>query len=166
MEFWDAYTRDEKLTDKVLVRGTPIPEGLYHLTCEVLVRHVDGTYLCMKRSEKKHLYPGYYEATSGGAAQRGENPLQCIRRELREETGIICENFEQVGHNISHDTIYYEFACTVDCDKDSIVLQEGETTAYRWMMEEEFIAFLNSDQAIDRQRARFERYFRRLGYLA
>ena len=32
MEFWDAYTRDEKLTDKVLVRGTPIPEGLYHLT--------------------------------------------------------------------------------------------------------------------------------------
>ena len=43
MELWDAYTKDGKLTDKVLVRGEPIQEGLYHLTCEVLVRHVDGT---------------------------------------------------------------------------------------------------------------------------
>ena len=84
MERWDAYTRDGELTDKVLVRGTPIPEGLYHMTCEVLVRHVDGTYLCMKRSDAKHLYPGYYEATSGGAAQRGEDKWQCIKRGLRQ----------------------------------------------------------------------------------
>ena len=35
MELWDAYTRDGKLTDQVLVRDEPVPEGLYHLTCEV-----------------------------------------------------------------------------------------------------------------------------------
>ena len=165
MELWDAYTKDGKLTDKVLVRGEPIQEGLYHLTCEVLVRHADGTYLCMKRATAKPVYPGYYEATSGGAALRGENPLQCIKRELREETGIVCEEFELVGYYVSRNTIYYSFVCTVDCDKDSVMLQEGETEGYKWMTEEEFIAHINSDKVVDTQKVRFADYFTKLGYL-
>lgn len=165
MELWDAYTKDGKLTDQVLVRDEPVPEGLYHLTCEVLVRHTDGKYLCMKRASTKRMYPGYYETTSGGSALQGENPLQCIRRELREETGIDCEEFEQVGKYISRDTIYYEFACTVDCDKDSIVLQEGETEGYKWMTGEEFAAHINSNRVIDTQKERFAEYFRKLGYM-
>lgn len=165
MELWDAYTKDGKLTDKVLVRGEPIQEGLYHLTCEVLVRHADGTYLCMKRAAAKPVYPGYYEATSGGVALRGENPLQCIKRELREETGIVCEEFELVGYYVSRNTIYYSFVCTVDCDKDSVMLQEGETEGYKWMTEEEFIAHINSDKVVDTQKVRFADYFTKLGYL-
>lgn len=49
MEKWNAYKKDGTLTDIILVRDEPIPEGLYHLVCEVLVRHVDGSYLCMYR---------------------------------------------------------------------------------------------------------------------
>ena len=33
MELWDAYDRDEKRTGGELVRGEPIPDGLYHLVC-------------------------------------------------------------------------------------------------------------------------------------
>ena len=53
MELWDAYDRDEKRTGGELVRGEPIPDGLYHLVCEVLVRHADGDYLLMKRARSK-----------------------------------------------------------------------------------------------------------------
>ena len=126
----------------------------------------DGTYLCMKRAVTKSAYPGYYEATSGGAALRGETPLQCIKRELREETGIVCEEFEQVGYYVSRNTIYYSFACTVDCDKASVTLQEGETEGYKWMTEEEFIRFVNSDRMIDTQKKRFREYFAKLGYIS
>jgi len=42
MEIWDAYTREGKPTGKTLVRGEAISDGLYHMVCEVLVRHKDG----------------------------------------------------------------------------------------------------------------------------
>ena len=42
MEIWDAYLRDGTKAGVDLVRGEPIPEGLYHLVSDVLVRHRDG----------------------------------------------------------------------------------------------------------------------------
>ena len=111
MEKWNAYTRDGKLTDTVLYRGKPIPKGLYHVACEILIRHKDGDYLLMKRSVLKRDYGGMYEAGAGGA------------------------------------------------------MQYGETEGYKWVSEEEFIAFVNSADMIDRSRARLDAYFRTLGYV-
>ena len=38
---------------------------MYHLVCEVIVKHTDGTYLLMQRDKNKH-YGEYWEATAGG----------------------------------------------------------------------------------------------------
>lgn len=167
MEKWNAYTRDGALTDKVLVRGEPIPEGLYHLACDVLVRHKDGSYLCMQRALTKDAYPGFYEATAGGSALIGEDAYACIKRELEEETGIVCDEFEEMSCTVYDEdqTIFYCFTCTVDCDKASVTLQEGETEAYVWMSETEFIEFVGSDKIIDRQKRRYLEYFKKLGYI-
>ena len=70
-----------------------------------------------------------------------------------------------MGYYVSRNTIYYSFVCTVDCDKDSVMLQEGETEGYKWMTEEEFIAHINSDKVVDTQKVRFADYFTKLGYL-
>ena len=32
---------------------------------------------------------------------------------------------------------YVEYLCVTDCDKDSIILQEGETIAYKWATADE-----------------------------
>lgn len=167
MELWDAYTRDGVLTGETLVRDQPIPDGRYHIVCEVLVRHADGEYLCMKRSMKKPNFPGYYEATAGGSALKGEDKWMCIRRELEEETGIRCEDFTEVGVTITDEghCIFYSFVCTVDWPKDAIRLQEGETEDYRWMSEEEFTAFVNSDAMVPSQKRRIAPYLMELGYL-
>ena len=58
MELWDAYDKDGRRTGGTLVRGEAIADGLYHLVCEVLVRHKDGSYLCMQRAQSKKGYPG------------------------------------------------------------------------------------------------------------
>ena len=55
MEKWNAYTKDGKITDKILIRGEDLPTGLYHMVCEALVRHVDGSYLLMKRALSKPM---------------------------------------------------------------------------------------------------------------
>ena len=68
MEIWDGYNKDGTLAGVDIVRGEPIPEGLYFLTVEILVRHVDGDYLLMHRSPEKSVFPDYLEATAGGGA--------------------------------------------------------------------------------------------------
>lgn len=53
MELWDAY--DEKLNKiegMTLVRGEEVPDGVFHLVCEIIVRHTDGTYLLICGSAK------------------------------------------------------------------------------------------------------------------
>ena len=166
MELWDAYTRNGAKTGGVLVRGQRMWPGIYHMVCEVLVRHVDGSFLCMIRSRQKPNYPLYPECTAGGSALLGEDPLQCIRRELR-ETGIECDKFEQVNVTVRdcYATIFYSYVCTVDWPKDRITLQEGETEAYQWLSEEEFIELLNSGRMIPGQPERMEGWFRKMGYL-
>lgn len=165
MEVWDGYLADGSLAGMDLVRGEPIPKGLYHLVCEILVRHIDGDYLLMQRSFDKPNYGGCYEATAGGSALKGEDRVICARRELLEETGITAKELEEIGCYISNNTIYYNFLCVTDQDKSSVTLQKGETIAYKWINESEFIDFINSDDMIDDQKIRYNNYFKKMGYI-
>lgn len=167
MEKWDAYDQNGLKTGDILIRGEVIPDGLYHLVCEVLVQHTDGDYLLMKRSSAKPNHPGEYEATAGGSALMGEDKLQCVRRELFEETGIICVDFTELGLEISdkNQCIFYNFICTVNCDKSAITLQEGETEGFKWLSEADFIKFVNSGEMIPSQKRRYGRFLREMGYI-
>lgn len=165
MEIWDGYFADGTLADTDLIRGEEIPKGLYHLVCEIIVRHVDGDYLLMQRDFNKEGYPGYFEVTAGGSALKGEDKLACAKRELLEETGIVADSFEEIGCFRSENTIYYNFLCVTDWDKSKITLQEGETISYQWIGEKDFVDFINSAEMIDVQRNRYEPFFRKMGYV-
>ena len=165
MEIWDAYYADGTLAHRTLTRGQPIPEGLYHLSCDILVRHTDGDYLLMQRDTAKPNYGGWWEVTAGGSALLGEDKLSCAMRELQEETGISHGTFTEIGRSIIQDTIYHQFLCTTDWDKTAVTLQPGETMDYQWLHEEAFIAFINSDRMIPRQYERYRDFFTHMGYL-
>lgn len=165
MEVWDAYLRDGTPANRDLLRGEPIPEGLYHLACDILVRHADGDYLLMLRSEAKPNYGGWYEATAGGSALKGEDSLTCAQRELGEETGITIGQLTRISQCIIRDTIYHQYLCITDQPKDAVTLQPGETSGFRWLSEQDFAAFVRSDRMIPRQRERYRPYLTRMGWL-
>lgn len=167
MELWDAYTREGEKTGEILVRDEPIPAGRYHLVCEVLVQHTDGDFLCMIRSREKPNYPLYPECTAGGSALRGEDSLDCIRRELREETGIEWEDFSLIGTSVreASASLFHTYFARVDWPKDQIGLQKGETEAFAWLSEEQFISLIRSGRMIPEQFARMKDYYEIMGYL-
>ncbi|MBQ2720115.1 MAG: NUDIX domain-containing protein [Clostridia bacterium] len=164
-EIWDGYYFDGTSAFTDIVRGEKIPEGLYHLVSEILVRHTDGDFLLMLRDPSKENYGGFYEASCGGSALKGEDSLMCASRELYEETGIRSDKFEQIGRFVSHDTIYFNYLCVTDCDKRSITLQIGETAGYKWVNEDEFVGFVNSNKMIDVQKTRYMPYLKKQGYI-
>lgn len=142
MELWDAYLEDGSLAGRDLTRGQPVPKGLYHLVCCVLVRHADGTFLLMKRAAGKETWPGMYEASAGGSALKGETGEQAARRELYEETGIRAQRLTKLYARKGPHTLYEGFLCEVDGAKDEIVLQPGETEGYRWAARDELLQML------------------------
>ena len=166
-EIWDLYDIDGNPAGLTMVRGGKAPEGLYHMVCEVLVRHTDGDYLLMHRCATKPNYPDFWEGTAGGSALRGEDMLACIRRELREETGIEVGGFTLVARNLNplESGIFYSFTCVTDWDKTAVTIQEGETDAFRWVSEGEFVEFVNSGRMIDLQYERWKDWFSKMGYL-
>ena len=165
MEIWDAYKADGTLAGVDIIRGENIPDGLYFLAVEILVIHTDGDYLLMQRSYDKPAFPGYFEATAGGAAQKGESPIEAAFRELREETGIVADKLTELKHMLYKKMLCYQYLCITDCDKKSVTLQDGETISYKWVSEKDFINFINSGEMIPTQKERHTEYFKQLGYL-
>ena len=156
MEVWDAYNKEfEKIEGMTLIRGEAIPDGVYHLVSDVIVRHADGTYLLMQRDSRKH-FGGMWEATAGGSALTREGPLACAIRELREETGIESEALTEVGRvvNDHNHTLYVEFLCVTDCEKEQVTLQEGETSAFRWVTKDELVS-MKKDELVTERMQRF-----------
>ena len=160
MEKWDAYDKDfNKIENMVLIRGELIPNSVYHLVCDIAVKHIDGTYLLMQRSKNKH-FGGMWELTAGGSAIQGESPLECAIRELKEETGIKTEKLTEIGSVVSDEThsIYFEFLCVIDIDKKSIILQEDETQDFKWVNKEEIVK-MNSNNLITKRMQLFLKDF-------
>ena len=149
MEIWDAYNSNfEKIEGVTLVRGEEdkIPDGFYHIVNHILVRHKDGTYLLMQRSPCK-TYPNMWEPTAGGSALKGETALESAFRELREETGIIASELQELDRTINPEThsAHVRYLCVTDCDKNSVQLQEGETCAFKWATAEEILSMPDSE---------------------
>ena len=168
MEIWDLYDRDGNVTGETWERKHGnyhmIPDGRYHLVCDILVKHVDGTYLLTKRHMCKDVYPGYWEASAGGSAVCGEDPITCANRELFEETGIRTGKLELINltfRDRSHSMIY-SYLTVVDCDKDSVVLQEGETTEYKWVDAAGLLEYVDSDLSIKTHNDRYATYYEQL----
>ena len=168
MEIWDLYDRDGRKTGRTWERTfggyNHIPEGYYHMVVDILVQHADGTFLLTKRDMSKDVYPGYWEASAGGSALAGEEPLEAAKRELFEETGLTALSMELVSHTFrdkSH-SMFYSYLAVVDSDKDSVVLQEGETVDYKWVDNRGFIEYVESDLAIKTHNDRYKDVIERI----
>lgn len=145
-ELWDAYNKDfTKIDGTTLVRGQHIPENIFHLVCDIIVKHVDGSYLIMQRDHEK-THGGQWELSAGGSALQGEGPEVASKRELKEETGIE-GNLREIGRMVidKNHSIYVLYLCETDCAKDSVVLQQGETIDYRWISRDELLAMTDDE---------------------
>lgn len=155
MEIWDAYDENfNKIPNVELIRGEAVPDGMFHLVCDVIVRHTDGEYLLMQRDVRKH-FGGMWEATAGGSALKDETPAECAVRELKEETGI-SGTVSKIGQvvNSRHHSIYVEFLCVTDCDKESVTLQDGETIAYKWVSQA-YLKNMNKNELVTERIQKF-----------
>ncbi|TFJ91873.1 NUDIX hydrolase [Lentibacillus salicampi] len=86
MELWDVYDGNRHKTGRMHERGTPLPDGDYHLVVNVWIINDKGDFLLSKRHPNKD-HPNLWECT-GGSVVADETSLEGAMREVSEEVGI------------------------------------------------------------------------------
>ena len=169
MEIWDLYDEQGNKTGETWERSRAyeIPEGRYHIVCDILIRHQDGDFLLTLRDSGKEMYPGCWEASAGGSALAGETPEEGARREMMEETGLKAKKLDLIGITLRPETrsAVYAYIAVVDCPKDSVRLQEGETVDYRWMDAPSFLRLIREEPVLAIQYPRYKPYLDQSGII-
>ena len=86
-EIWDLYNENRELLGKDHVRGEQLPIDGYHLVVHVWIRNSKGQYLISQRSAYRPTNPLMWECVDGSVV-KGEDSLQGVLREVKEEVGI------------------------------------------------------------------------------
>ncbi len=162
MEIWDLYDEDGNKTGETWerARADEMPAGRRHIVCDILIRHTDGDFLLTLRDPRKESHPGCWEASAGGSALSGETPEEAARREMREETGLTANELELISitRRPGMKSMLHAYLTVVDCDKDSVILQEGETVDYKWVGAKELLSLMKTEPVLQIQYLRYKPY--------
>ena len=111
-----------------------------------------------KRPSSKKYFPSYYEMP-GGKLEHGENPEECIKREILEETGIKTEvvKIYRIGSTTIKETnehciIIYYLLKPLNENPNPLDYEE-----LKWATEQEIEALKTTDEQLEAIRKGFEK---------
>ena len=68
-----------------------LPNGILHRAFTALIFNGEGKLLLTKRSDKKMLWPGYWDGTVASHPRESETYVSSAERRMPEEIGIVCK---------------------------------------------------------------------------
>ncbi len=155
MELWDLYDHDRLPTGETHERGTPLPQGRYHMVVHVVIFNTKGEMLIQQRQPFKSGWPNLWDVTVGGSAIAGDTSRSAAQRETLEEIGLHIDlSSEQPRLTLPFDCGFDDiYTLVMDVDLTTLHLQESEVQAVKWASEEEILAMLADGRFIPYHRA-------------
>ena len=126
MELWDVYDINKRFTGKVIDRHSDerLKEGEYHLVVEAIIIN------CIK----------------------GENSLQSMLREIREELGVIFNESDAVFYKTLRDDNAKDFKdiwlFRKDLEIKDLSYTDGEVVDSKWITIDEFEKMIDNEEII------------------
>ncbi len=139
MEFWDIYDSNKQRTGRTMKRNDwCLKDGEYHLTVLGVIVRPDGKFLITQRAMTKAWAPGWWEV-SGGGVMAGEDSIDAVKREIKEETGLdvsgseggylFSYHRENPGEGDNYFVDIYRFE--MDFDESDVKIQEAEAAGFK-----------------------------------
>ena len=148
MEAWDLYTQDRVKTGQTMLRGDPVPEGLFHLQVHVCIFNEQGEMLIQQRQSTKRWYAGLWDYSVGGSAVAGDTSLAAAERETLEELGL---RVSLAGRKPAVTRWYGSmiddyYILPLNVALSDLHLQREEVQAVRWAGREDILTLLAEGQ--------------------
>ncbi len=151
----DLYDNERNLTGETILKGEEIPEGKHILVVLVFIQNSEGKFLIQKRSEIKN---GKY-ATTGGHPKSGENSLEGILTETKEEIGLELEpnDLKLYYSGESNKAFWDNYYIKMDIeDISKLKLQKEEVDSIEWMTVDEINELMRKGQFFKNHYEEFE----------
>lgn len=153
----DLYDENRNLIGETIFKGEEIPEGKYIVVVLVFIQNSEGKFLIQKRSERKN---GKY-ATTGGHPKSGENSIQGIITEVKEEIGLDIKPEDlqlYYGGKSEIERVFWDdYYVKMDVpDIDKLKLQEEEVASVHWFSTEEIKDLMKQDKFFKNHYEEFE----------
>jgi isopentenyl-diphosphate delta-isomerase type 1 len=133
-ELLDVVDEDDNLIT-VKTRGEIHAKGLMHRAVHILLFNSKGELFLQKRSMSKDEQPGKWDSSAAGHVDSGEAYLDCARREITEELGIVAERPMHALFKLSASALTGNEHCMVYryTFDGPMVLQAEEIDDGRWV---------------------------------
>ncbi len=143
---------------RLYVDEVELPNG--HKSVREVVRHpgasaalvLDGkSFIALERQYRYPVDEILWEIPAG-KLDKSETPLECAKRELREETGLMAERWEELGYiyttpGFSDEKIYLFFAN--DLKKGDLNLDEDEFVESKFFSKSEVEYMMTKNKIVD-----------------
>lgn len=150
MELWDLYDFAMKPTGKTIIRGEPIPDGLYHIVAHICIFNQAGQMLIQHRLPTKIGWPDRWDLSVVGSAVSGDTIQIAAQREVTEEIGL---ELDLTGIPLAMtltytDSISCYYIIEREVDLDTLTLQPTEVDAVKWAALDEIHEMIDNETFI------------------
>lgn len=149
-EYLDIYDDNKNRTGKVIERVPKIEvaENEYFLTVQCWILNSKNEILMTRRSFDKS-YGGMWEPT-GGCVIAGENSIQGIKRELKEEIGLNVKDDElRIIKEVKDKNTFRDiYLLRKDFEINELCFKDNEVIDAKFVTIDEFKLMLNTGEAI------------------
>jgi 8-oxo-dGTP pyrophosphatase MutT (NUDIX family) len=130
MEKRALYDKNRNLTGEFIFKGDPVPEGRYYITVAVWIQNSKDEFLLQLRSAQKDHKWGI----TGGHPKFGEDSLQGLLTEIKEEIGVTVNPSELILFKTveTEDDFVDLYYLKHDIDISKVVVQPEEVECVKW----------------------------------
>ena len=145
MELLDVYDNNGNKTGKVIDRETPdsyLSENEHIPVSIIYIENSNGDFLIQKLTK----YKGSMYSTPGGHVIHGEEPIDAVKREVKEELGldISNDNIIYLGFLVYDYPIRFIFYLKKDIDLDNLKLLKEEVESISYMSVDKIKELINN----------------------
>ena len=150
METFDLYTYDGKKTERIMIRGTCIPEGYIRYIIHVIIFNSHGEMLIQQRQPFKKGWSGMWDVSAGGSVISGETVQEGAEREVREELGLEISLKDAVPAMVLRfdEGLNFIYLVQMDVDPQDLHLQEEEVCQAVWAEKEEILHMIDDGRFV------------------
>ena len=158
MEKRDLYDINRNLTGKTIFKEDSIPDGKYIIVVLIFIQNNDGKFLIQKRSKLKN---GKY-ATTGGHPKSGENSIQGIITEVKEELSLELApqdiKLYYSGRSDEEKVFWDDYYIKMYIPNiENLVLQKSEVESVCWLSTNEIKTLMKEEKFYANNYEEFER---------